>query len=147
MSPEQYERVKRAVLAFIAKGGTMKRGTWGVGYLVGAMNSPGRWLSSGNCACALGAFLVEEQPPPVMAPSGVRAGTASPATSTCAKALGTRSGLVGSFIAGFDGGATYRKHPSAPEEMRAWYLAGERMREELTALGHMGAKEKRSFEF
>lgn len=142
MSPEQYERVKRAVLAFIAKGGRLQRGTWGVAWRDGKWEDHLMGFAT-PCACALGAFLIEEQPKPVMGPAGAIALDAE----SCAWALGTRSGLVGSFIAGFDGGATYRKHPSAPEEMRAWYLAGERMREELTALGHMGAKEKRSFEF
>lgn len=132
MSPEQYERVRSAVLAFVAKGGKLRRGAWGVafanGLLFGDEGDPhSAWvLAPGSCACALGAFVFETQPKPKRAPNG----EAMPC-ETIAEVLGTRSSLVMSFACGFDGTAPYRGHESAPEEMRAWYLAGVRMREEL----------------
>ena len=131
MSPEQYDRVKAAVLSFLSKGGKLKRGAWGVVFRDGTWVDH-LFVTSPPCVCALGAFVLETQPAPVLGPIG----EAWPC-ETIAHALGTRSGLVMSFATGFDGTSAYRGHEAAPEEMRAWYRAGVRLREELVVAGHL----------
>ena len=143
MTPEQYEQVKAAVLSFLAKGGRLQTGQWGVTHDGETWRPSRRYMGEDlqphelRCACAIGAFMLETQPTPVWSVlKDVTKREALPCESA-ARAMGTRASLIMSFACGFDGAASYRGHELAPEEMRAWWHAGAKLREEMKTAGHL----------
>lgn len=134
MNEEQYAKVKGAALLFRAMGGELRVGGWGNFSLAsedGPTSETHRVLVGGTppCVCPMAALLICEQTPNIR--MSVHAYVRNTATKICGLALGARSTLVEAFISGWDGSSPYKGHELALGEMRAWYMAGRRMHDEL----------------
>lgn len=139
MNEEQYAKVKGAALLFRAMGGELRVGGWGDFQMAsedGPTSERHRVLTLAAlrtnrppCICPMAALLLCEQTPNIR--ESVCSHVKNAASKICGRALGTRSSLVESFISGWDGSSPYKGHDLAPGELRAWYMAGRRMHDEL----------------
>jgi hypothetical protein len=114
MDGKTYEKIKSACLKFVEKGGHIIQSDWAVS----RDDETRKWVANRtNCACALGALLVVEQP---------EVDSYEP-DDAAAEALDVPLKYIDAFVMGFDG----YSNPAATVEGTVWWNSGRQLAREL----------------
>jgi len=127
MTPAQYERIKKAALAFVERGGTLISGGWGIARTPDLGWQPRPRTDGIACACPMSALVLAD-------PDTPRAGTPMEAAAAL---LGVVERRVYCFANGWDGkriiNTEFQRLRAMPDDVE-WFWGGVNLRHELEAM-------------